>query len=69
MVLLQGISYEVIDPIAVSLGIDPVRANRLQTFDGRLTGKVPGEIATLKEKRLPPDMGERKSYSTKSDDW
>ena len=44
--LVSGGFHEVIDPIARSLGIDLVRANRLQTFDGRLTGKVLGEIVT-----------------------
>ena len=36
--------HEVIDPIARSLGIDLVRANRLQVSDGHLTGEVLGEI-------------------------
>ena len=49
--LVSGGFHEVIDPIARSLGIDLVRANRLQTFDGRLTGKVLGEIVTSKKKK------------------
>ena len=49
--LVSGGFHEVIDPIAKSLGIDLVRANRLQTFDGRLTGKVLGEIVTPERKK------------------
>lgn len=49
--LVSGGFHEVIDPIARSLGIDLVRANRLQTFDGRLTGKVIGEIVTPERKK------------------
>ena len=49
--LVSGGFHEVIDPIARSLGIDLVRANRLQTSDGRLTGEVLGEIVTPKMKK------------------
>lgn len=49
--LVSGGFHEVIDPIARSLGIDLVRANRLQTFDGRLTGEVLGEIVTPERKK------------------
>lgn len=49
--LVSGGFHEVIDPIARSLGIDLVRANRLQTFDGRLTGKVLREIVTPERKK------------------
>ena len=49
--LVSGGFHEVIDPIAKSLGIDLVRANRLETFDGRLTGKVLGEIVTSERKK------------------
>ena len=49
--LVSGGFHEVIDPIAKSLGIDLVRANRLQTFDGCLTGKVLGEIVTPERKK------------------
>lgn len=49
--LVSGGFHEVIDPIARSLGIDLVRANRLQTFDGRLTGKVLGKIVTPERKK------------------
>ena len=49
--LVSGGFHEVIDPIARSLGIDLVRANRLQVSDGRLTGKVLGEIITSVRKK------------------
>ena len=49
--LVSGGFHEVIDPIARSLGIDLVRANRLQTSDGRLTGEVLGEIVTPEMKK------------------
>lgn len=49
--LVSGGFHEVIDPIARSLGIDLVRANRLQVSDGRFTGKVLGEIITPERKK------------------
>lgn len=49
--LVSGGFHEVIDPIARSLGIDLVRANRLRTSDGRLTGEVLGEIVTPEMKK------------------
>ena len=49
--LVSGGFHEVIDPIASSLGIDLVLANRLQTFDGCLTGEVLGEIVTPERKK------------------
>ena len=49
--LVSGGFHEVIDPIARSLGIDLVRANRLQVSDGHLTGKVLGEIITTERKK------------------
>ena len=49
--LVSGGFHEVIDPIARSLGIDLVRANHLQTSDGRLTGEVLGEIVTPEMKK------------------
>ena len=48
---VSGGFHEVIDPIARSLGIDLVRANRLQTSDGRLTGEVLGEIVSPEMKK------------------
>lgn len=49
--LVSGGFHELIDPIAQSLGIDLVQANRLELADGRLTGKVLGEIVTPKKKK------------------
>lgn len=49
--LVSGGFHEVIDPIARSLGIDLVLANRLQVSDGHLTGKVLGEIITPERKK------------------
>ena len=49
--LVSGGFHEVIDPIAMSLGIDLVRANRLEVSNGRLTGKVLGEILTPERKK------------------
>ena len=49
--LVSGGFHEVIDPIAKSLGIDLVLANRLQTSDGHLTGEVLGEIITPERKK------------------
>ena len=49
--LVSGGFHEVIDPIARSLGIDLVLANRLRISDGRLTGKVLGGIITPKRKK------------------
>lgn len=49
--LVSGGFHEVIDPIARSLGIDLVLANRLQVSDGRLTGEVLGEIITPERKK------------------
>ena len=49
--LVSGGFHEVIDPIARSLGIDLVLANRLRTSDGRLTGEVLGEIVTPEMKK------------------
>ena len=49
--LVSGGFHEVIDPIARSLGIDLVLANRFQVSDGHLTGKVLGEIITPERKK------------------
>ena len=42
--LVSGGFHEVIDPLAAELGVDAVRANRLEVVDGRLTGRVAGPI-------------------------
>ena len=49
--LVSGGFHEVIDPIARSLGIDLVRANRLKVSYGYLTGKVLGGIITPERKK------------------
>ena len=49
--LVSGGFHEVIDPIAQSLGIDLVQANRLEVADGRLTGKVLGEVVRPEKKK------------------
>jgi len=42
--VVSGGFAEVVEPIARDLGIDHVRANRLEVEDGRLTGRVVGEV-------------------------
>ncbi|HYN28386.1 MAG TPA: phosphoserine phosphatase SerB [Dermatophilaceae bacterium] len=42
--LVSGGFVEVVHPIAQELGIEHVRANRLEVLDGRLTGSVVGEV-------------------------
>ncbi|CAN5196538.1 N/A [soil metagenome] len=42
--VVSGGFHEVLDPLAVSLGLDRWRANRLEVFDGKLTGRVDGPI-------------------------
>ncbi|MBK5248191.1 MAG: phosphoserine phosphatase SerB [Actinomycetales bacterium] len=42
--LVSGGFHEIVDPLAAPLGITRVRANRLQTADGVLTGVVDGPI-------------------------
>jgi phosphoserine phosphatase len=42
--LVSGGFVEVVEPLAASLGIGLVRANRLEVADGRLTGKVLGDV-------------------------
>jgi len=49
--LVSGGFVEVIEPLAAELGVDEVRANRLEIIDGRLTGKVTGEIVDRAGKR------------------
>lgn len=44
LALVSGGFAEVVEPLAASLGIEHVRANRLEVADGRLTGRVSGEI-------------------------
>lgn len=42
--VVSGGFHEVLDPVAESLGLDFVRANRLASSDGRLTGAVDGPV-------------------------
>lgn len=42
--LVSGGFHEVVDPIAEELGVDYVRANRLETADGVLTGRTVGPV-------------------------
>ncbi|HOI02833.1 MAG TPA: phosphoserine phosphatase SerB, partial [Dermatophilaceae bacterium] len=42
--LVSGGFLEIVGPVAADLGIDHVLANRLEVADGRLTGRVDGEI-------------------------
>lgn len=44
IVLVSGGFHEVIDPVAAELGVDAVRANRLEIVDGVLTGRVLGAV-------------------------
>ncbi len=49
--LVSGGFTEVIAPLAIELGVDEVRANTLEVVDGRLTGKVIGDIVDRAGKR------------------
>jgi phosphoserine phosphatase len=42
--LVSGGFIEVVEPIARELGIDHLRANRLEVVDGALTGRVVGQV-------------------------
>ncbi|GAA1783282.1 phosphoserine phosphatase SerB [Agromyces lapidis] len=42
--VVSGGFHELLDPLASRLGLDFCRANRLETADGRLTGRVDGPI-------------------------
>lgn len=49
--LVSGGFHEVIDPVAAELGVDEVRANRLEVVDGVLTGALVGPIIDRMGKR------------------
>lgn len=49
--LVSGGFRQVIDPLAAELGVDRVRANVLEIKDGRLTGRVLGEVVDRRGKR------------------
>ncbi len=42
--VVSGGFVEVVEPIAEELGVDHVRANRLEVVDGTLTGRVVGDV-------------------------
>jgi len=42
--VVSGGFHEVLDPIAADLGLDLWRANRLGVVDGRLSGRVEGDV-------------------------
>jgi len=42
--VVSGGFHELLDPLAERLGLDFCRANRLEVADGRLTGRVLGEV-------------------------
>ncbi|MET3558396.1 phosphoserine phosphatase SerB [Streptococcus rupicaprae] len=44
--LVSGGFHENVDPLAKKLGIDYVKANKLEVKDGQLTGQVEGDIVT-----------------------
>lgn len=48
--VVSGGFHEMLDPLQARLGFDRWRANRLELRDGRLTGKVDGEIVTAETK-------------------
>lgn len=48
--VVSGGFHEVLDPLAVDLGIDLWRANRLEVADGALTGRVLGAIVDAEAK-------------------
>ncbi|MCD2442187.1 phosphoserine phosphatase SerB [Agromyces sp. SYSU K20354] len=48
--VVSGGFHELLDPLAQRLGLDFCRANRLETADGRLTGRVDGDIVDASAK-------------------
>ena len=44
LALVSGGFAEVVEPLAAALGIEHVLANRLEVSDGRLTGRVVGDV-------------------------
>jgi len=49
--VVSGGFHELLDPLAERLGLDLWRANRLETADGRLTGRVAGPVVDAAAKR------------------
>ncbi|KGN42799.1 phosphoserine phosphatase SerB [Knoellia aerolata] len=50
--LVSGGFIEIVQPIADELGIDHARANRLEVVDGRLTGRVLGDVVDRQGKAV-----------------
>jgi phosphoserine phosphatase len=50
--VVSGGFHELLDPLAKELGIDFWKANRLETSDGKLTGKVLGDIVDAQAKAV-----------------
>ena len=48
--VVSGGFHELLDPLAPSLGLDFWKANRLEIIDGKLTGKVLGDIVDAQTK-------------------
>lgn len=48
--VVSGGFHEIIDPVAVELGLDAWRANRLEVLDGELTGSLVGPIIDAEAK-------------------
>jgi phosphoserine phosphatase len=48
--VVSGGFHEILDPLATSLGLDFWKANRLEVIEGKLTGKVLGEIVDAQTK-------------------
>ncbi|MBD5381116.1 MULTISPECIES: phosphoserine phosphatase SerB [Clavibacter] len=49
--VVSGGFHELLDPLAERLGLDLWRANRLETTEGRLTGRVSGPVIDADAKR------------------
>ena len=49
--LVSGGFIDVVQPLADELGVDAVRANRLEIVDGRLTGRIDGPVIDREGKR------------------
>ncbi|MCY7404322.1 MAG: phosphoserine phosphatase SerB [Cryobacterium sp.] len=50
--VVSGGFHELLDPLAADLGVDHLRANRLEVEAGRLTGRVLGPIIDAKAKAV-----------------
>ncbi|GAA3745056.1 hypothetical protein GCM10022239_20820 [Leifsonia bigeumensis] len=48
--VVSGGFHEVVDPVAAAIGLDYVRANRLEVVDGALTGGLVGPIVDAQAK-------------------